>query len=57
MKPLPTNNRLSTLSSHFYREYRKAQMQRALTLRKDVMHYRKLQDSRHFELGLLEEVK
>ncbi len=57
MKTLPANNRLSTLSSHFYREFNRAKMQRALTLRKDVMHYKKLQNSRHFELGLLEDFK
>lgn len=57
MKQIPAINRprTSVLSSYFYREYRKAQSQKALTLRKDVMHYKQLQNSRHFELGILME--
>lgn len=57
MKQTPAINRprTSVLSSYFYREYQRAQMQRALTLRKDVMHYKQLQNSRNFELGILME--
>lgn len=46
---------INQLSSHFYREYRRAQMQKSLNLRKDVMHYKKLRDSRRFKLTRIQE--
>jgi hypothetical protein len=55
MKLTQTKPRINVLSSHFYRELKQAQMHRALTLRKDVMHYKKLQNTRNFELGILME--
>lgn len=54
-KPAINRPRTSVLSSYFYREYRKSQLEKALTLRKDVMHYKQLQNSRNFELGILVE--
>ncbi len=52
MKTLTINQ----LSSYFYREHQRSEMRRVLKLRKDVMHYKELQDSRKFELARIQEV-